>query len=193
MLPSDKAYIYVMAGNGLFKFAENQQIRAVIPVASAEVAGLPALSVSVQPKFGRVPETILDRILSDARQQASDGPREAMYHISLKGDRIRVFRPPQLAGNANVNYAGGGDAAIFCDLHSHCRMNPYFSPTDNEDELGFRFYSVIGSIHDTPEIRVRVGVYGDFYPVPATALFTGTGPFRDISETGICNAHQKTL
>jgi hypothetical protein len=50
---------------------------------------------------------------------------------------------------------------------------------DNRDEQGARFYAVIGRIYSRPEIRLRLGVYGDFVDLPAAALFEGLGPFTD--------------
>jgi hypothetical protein len=56
-------------------------------------------------------------------------------------------------------------------------MAAFFSPTDDRDEGGFRFYAVIGRLLTRPELRLRLGMYGDFWEVPVTALFTDPGPF----------------
>ena len=58
-------------------------------------------------------------------------------------------------------------------------MRAFFSGTDNRDELGFRFYAVIGRIFTVPEMVLRVGIYGDMLRVPITTLFAGEGPFRE--------------
>jgi hypothetical protein len=43
-----------------------------------------------------------------------------------------------------------------------------------------RVYAVIGRLDTVPEIRIRVGVYGYWYPLPVTAVFTDTGGFIDL-------------
>jgi PRTRC genetic system protein A len=176
-MPTGKAFIYLLAGNGVFKLAESANIRALIPLARVNIAGLPDLRPDVQSKKGKIPARLLSQIIRDARQQA---PHEAMYHLCFQRGVIRAYRPPQLADAAHIDYAGGDNTAILCDLHSHCTMHAFFSGTDNGDEQGFRFYVVIGQIFRNPQIRVRVGVYGDHYPVPATTLFESLpNPVKD--------------
>ena len=48
----------------------------------------------------------------------------------------------------------------------------------NSGQQGFRFYAVAGRIFTRPELALRLGVYGDRWPVPVTTLFTDAGPFR---------------
>jgi hypothetical protein len=65
------------------------------------------------------------------------------------------------------------------DLHSHATLEPFFSPTDNKDEQGFRIFAVIGKVNEKPEIRVRVGVYGNYWKIPADMVFELPGEIRD--------------
>jgi len=177
-VPAGKAFAYVLAGNGLFKRARNRHVDALIPLATAQVAGLRPLTPYVRPA-GRIPGQILNRILADARRRSWDTPREAMYHVIIEHKQVRVFRPHQQAGAGNITYAGGDDPNIILDLHSHQEMSAFYSSTDNHDEQGFRFYAVIGRIFTRPEIVLRLGMYGDFYRVPVTTLFAGLGPFQE--------------
>lgn len=178
VLPAGKAYAYVVAGNGLFKHAINRHIDALIPLATARVAGLSPLIPYVRLRAGRIPGQLLHRVLADARRQSWDRPREAMYHITIQNNQVRVFRPSQRASAASLAYAGGSDPDIVLDLHSHQEMHAFFSGTDTRDEQGFRFYAVIGRIFTHPEIRLRLGMYGDFYRVPLTSVFTNEGGNR---------------
>mgnify|MGYP000858271742 CR=1 FL=1 len=57
-----------------------------------------------------------------------------------------------------------------------------FSGTDDADEVGFRLYAVIGRLPDKSEIRLRVGVYGQFWEVPASWVMELPEGLRD------CNA-----
>ena len=72
------------------------------------------------------------------------------------------------------------DDTIICDLHSHGNMRAFFSLTDNADEQGARLYAVIGKLDSEPEMRLRVGVYGYWHPLPLTAVFTNNGPCKDL-------------
>ncbi len=179
ILPPDRAYAYVLAGNGIFKLAANRRIEALILLARCRVAGLPPLEPYVRLREGRLPGRLLATILDDARRLSWEEPREAMYHLVMQDGRVRVIRPRQKANAALLHYTGGGAPEIICDVHSHHQMRAFFSPRDNRDEQGFRFYAVIGRIFTHPEIRLRVGIYGDFYPVPVNTLFTDSGPFVD--------------
>jgi PRTRC genetic system protein A len=181
-----RAYDYVLAGNGLFKRAESEHIKALIPVALARVAGLPdlgqVLRISVHP--GRIPERLLQAILDDARRRARIG-REQMYLLQMDGARVRTVRPAQRASGVSISYRAGERDSVVCDLHSHHNMSAFFSGTDNHDEQGFRFYAVIGKVLTRPEIRLRLGVYGDFIYLPVELLFTGPGPFVDCYEEAL--------
>jgi hypothetical protein len=59
-------------------------------------------------------------------------------------------------------------------------MGAFWSGTDNGDEQGFRAYGVIGRLDERPEIRLRLGVYGYWFPVPVSQLFDGPAGFVDI-------------
>lgn len=181
-LPAGKSYAYVLAGNGLLKYARGRHFEALIPVGRSRVAGLPQAEPAVA-CVGRLPSCLLSEVLKDARRQAWDQPREAMYHIhETQRGVVSVIRPDQTGTMAHLAYRGGGEADILADIHSHCQMRAYFSSTDNRDEQGLRFYAVIGRIFTRPEIALRVGIYGDHWRVPVTTLFDTPGPFVDTYE-----------
>lgn len=179
LLPG-KAYGYLLAGNGVLKLMDNGHFRAAIPVLPGPVAGLPAYPPFVTSKVGRFPGEVLGAVLGDARRRASRTLREALYHLKFEEGRVNVCYPRQRSSASRVLYTGGDDPAIVCDLHSHQEMGAFFSAEDNGDEQGCRFYAVIGKIFSAPEICLRVGVYGDFWEVPVTVLFTDGGPFKDV-------------
>jgi hypothetical protein len=68
------------------------------------------------------------------------------------------------------------------DLHSHARLSPFFSPTDDQDETGFRLYAVIGNLHREPTITMRVGIYSHYFNFPASTVFDLPDGIRDIYE-----------
>lgn len=188
-LPTGKAYGYFMAGNGVFKYAENRLLRALVPVTpryADGIVGLSNLTPFVEVKRGKLSSGVLLAILRDARRQAWEQPVEAMYHVIDDGEQVNVLRPQQTATSARCTYTGGGDPDTVCDLHSHVEMRAFFSATDTRDELGFRLYAVIGRIFTKPEIRMRVGIYGDFWTVPATTLFESVPFMQEVA----CEAYR---
>lgn len=192
-IPTPWPYAYVLAGNGLFKLAARPHFYVSLRLVAARVAGLRCWpEEGVRLHVPKIPATWLDRVLADARCVSSvqvSGVRcqvEQMYHFHYfrAADKWpfgwQVSRPPQQASSDRVRYQGGdADGTIVLDLHSHHDMGAFFSETDNRDEQGCRFYAVIGRIYSKPEIRLRLGVYGDFLDLPAAALFEGLGPFEE--------------
>jgi PRTRC genetic system protein A len=171
-------YQYVVAGNGLFIRAEDSRLRALVHVAPAQLHGLADLDPIAELRVERVPGVWLRSVLASARRRMPD---EAMYQFHYSGERRtwRCSSPAQVATPTALDFADDGEAVI--DLHSHNSMAAFFSETDDADEQGLRFYAVIGRIDtDTPEILVRVGVYGHHMDVPADMVFDDLGPFVDL-------------
>ena len=188
LLPNDAlAYQYILAGNGLFIRAETQLFAALLPVVHCPVRGLERLRWQFRLKVPRIPTRLLHTILTDARRpvggQPDNGLNEALYQFHHHGQTVQVKKPPQQATPVSVVLAGNpsiDDARILCDLHSHGNMRAFFSQTDDADEQGAKLYAVIGKLDTRPEIRLRVGLYGTWQSLPLTAVFTHSGPFRDL-------------
>jgi PRTRC genetic system protein A len=166
---SDCLYAYLLAGNGLFVRAKRPGLEALIPVLPGRIAGLPALTPQVN-IARRVPRHLLLAALNWSKEAL---PNEALFWFNL-GEKWSVYMPPQRRGKGRVvpldpNDRKGTSALV--DLHSHARMTPFFSPADDRDERGFRLYAVLGNLHRTPTIRVRLGVYAHFYNLPASTVF----------------------
>lgn len=188
-LPANNAlaYQYVLAGNGLFIRAETHFFEAILPVAPCTVRGLMPLRHHFRLKVPRIPARLLDTILADARRarRPDGGLNEVLYQFHHHGQTVQVKKPTQQATATSVLATGMDDAAIddasiISDLHSHGNMRAFFSRTDDDDEQATKAYVVIGKLDTEPEIRLRVGVYGYWQPLPVTAVFTGTGSFKDL-------------
>jgi hypothetical protein len=50
-------------------------------------------------------------------------------------------------------------------------MSARFSSLDDQDEVGFRVYAILGCISTRPVMRVRVGMYGYRHDIPANWVF----------------------
>jgi PRTRC genetic system protein A len=190
--PNDAvAYQYILAGNGLFIRTETSFFDALLPIAPCTVRGLAPLGQQFRLKVPRVPVRLLDTILADARRarrpskdQADGGLNEALYQFHHYGRTVQVKKPPQRATGLSVMAAGSSDPTVFCDLHSHGNMAAFWSRTDDEDEQSARLFAVIGKLDTEPEIRLRVGLYGYWRPLPVTAVFTDSRPLDMLNPIG---------
>ena len=108
---------------------------------------------------------------------------EVLYRFHHHGHAVQVQKPAQqttpTSVATSVTMAVADAASIMYDLHSHGNMRAFFSQTDNADEQGARLYAVIGRLDSEPEMRLRVGVYGYWLPLPLTAVFTAGSPFKE--------------
>jgi PRTRC genetic system protein A len=183
-LPANNAlaYQYILAGNGIFIRAETRFFEAILPVAPCAVRGLAPLRHHFRLKVPRIPVRLLDTVLTDARRarRPDGGLNEVLYQFHHHGRTVQAKKPPQRTTGVSVMAASGNDPAILCDLHSHGNMRAFWSSTDDADEQSARIFVVVGKLDMEPEIRLRVGVYGYWQPLPVTAVFTGSGRFKDL-------------
>ncbi|HIP73617.1 MAG TPA: hypothetical protein EYH05_19745 [Anaerolineae bacterium] len=195
LLPANDAlaYQYVLAGNGVFIRVETRFFETLLPVAPCKVRGLPPLRPRFQLRVPRIPARLLDAILDDARRaRRPDGClHEVLYQFHHHGQTVQVKKPPQRATAASVLAIGIDDPAVICDLHAHGNMRAFWSRTDDADEQSARLFAVIGKLDSEPEIRLRVGVYGYWMPLPVTAVFTGCGPSDEFRAGPFKDLHLK--
>ena len=173
------AFDYLLAGDGLYLVAANEDLEVRVPIAQCQVRGLPPVYPSCTLKHGRIPGWIWDAIVWAAHVGYARG-HEVMLTVRFDpsvGYRLTV--PRQAAGPTHVVYRPISDAIL--EIHSHGPHAAAFSPTDDTDEQGLRLYGVVGRLGTgRPEVALRVGAYGHFLPVPWEAVFQGDrGTFRD--------------
>jgi PRTRC genetic system protein A len=173
-------YAYILAGNGVFVYARRPGLEALIPVSTCKIAGLPELTPQVH--IARcVPATLLEDALRFCKQVF---PNEALFWFN-RSDEWSINLPDQQTTNASAmpcdRHDKAGTSALI-DLHSHGRFSPFFSLTDDQDEVGFRIYAVIGNVEKVPRISVRVGVYSHYFKVPASTVFELPDGILDILE-----------
>ena len=178
-------YDYILAEQGLIKRVENRfaAVDCLLAPLEETLYGLNLQPYPLQPlrfKLPRIPGRLLAETLAEARREIE---REVMYHFKYDpGEGWTVSRPAQEQSRVSVGYRYRDPDQIILDLHSHHRMPAFFSPTDDRDERGGRFYGVIGHLdRETPELALRLGLYGHWlYNVPAALLFEETGPLVEV-------------
>ena len=184
-LPSSDAlaYQYILAGNGLFIRTETRFFSVLMPIAKATVRGLPSLAFDFQLKIPLLPVSLLSNVLTNARlvRNADGRLNEVLYHLHHNGRSVQLIKPPQQTTAVSIAAPENATNTLLCDPHSHGNMAAFWSSTDNADEQAARLYAVIGHLDSQPEIRLRVGCYGYWHPLPLTAVFAPTqGPFPFI-------------
>jgi PRTRC genetic system protein A len=188
-LPPNNAlgYQYVLAAAGVYLRAENRYFDVLLPIAPCPIRGLAPLEPHFVLKVPRLPGRLLAAVLSDAHQarRPDGGLNEALYHFHHDGAGVRVVKPVQRATAAGVIGAEGNPSSVILDLHSHGNMGAFWSGTDDGDEQGFRAYGVVGRVDTKPEIRLRLGVYGYWFPIPVSLLFGGSTGFLDVADEEI--------
>jgi PRTRC genetic system protein A len=178
------AYQYLLAASGVYVRAENRFFDVLLPIARCPIRGLAPLEPHIRLKVPRLPGRLLVAVLRDARRvrRPDGGLYEALYHFHHDGARVRVVKPGQRATATAVVGAEENTSNVVLDLHSHGNMGAFWSGTDNDDEQGFRVYGVVGRLEERPEIRLRLGVYGYWFPIPASLLFDGSTGLLDVAE-----------
>lgn len=186
-------YEYIMAGNGIFIRGARREFQAQFRIAPGVVNGLQDLQPSFELNGSRVRGEIVLEMLDRARaaRDAQGQPVEILFHLEL--DDLGVWRlrvPDQTQAPASTkptdDSTGSSYARACIDVHSHVHMPARFSSLDDRDEMGCRLYVVLGRIHEAPEIRLRVGLYGYRHEFPAAWVFelppgiTDTVPSEDI-------------
>jgi PRTRC genetic system protein A len=188
-LPPFSSYLleYVTAANGIFVRARRPGLEALQPVCwnpGLHIRGLAQLEPYVRVEKP-VPAAAIRWSLDRAYEAM---PNEVLLWMSwhASGQGWRVYRPEQrvtrmICRPTDPSDPRGQEALV--DLHSHHRMPPFFSLTDDRDESsGFRLYAVIGHLDTAPAILVRVGIFGHFSTIPASSVMELPDGLRDHSQ-----------
>ena len=173
-------YAYILAGNGIFVKAKREGLDVLIPVCQTRIAGLPPLTPYVKLPC-RVSENLLLTALELSRQVV---PNEILFWFNRDED-WRMDIPLQVARVCSVvpmDHMDVRGTRALIDLHSHGVLLPFFSPTDDRDEQGFRVYAVIGEADRAARICVRVGVYGHYFDIAASEIFEMPAELLDSFE-----------
>lgn len=164
-------YAYIMAGNGIFLYAKRDDLEVLVPVSRAIVAGLPPLEPFVN--IPRVPVLLTRHVLQASKENL---PNEILFWLNFDHEPQvwNVDAPRQVCHTTSVFPVDRSDPLgmkALIDLHSHALIEPFFSHADNKDEQGFRIFAVLGKVNEKPQILVRVGVYGNYWHIPASLIF----------------------
>ena len=171
-------YDYVLGSGGLYVQSQGAHLTVRVLVAPGEVRGLASVSEKLQLTHGPIPARLFELGL----RWFQDTPdTERVFAVRWDGDAYRLVVPPQVGTATRLAYVP--PSGVVAEFHSHGTSRAFFSATDDRDEQGFRIYGVVGRLDaPTPELSLRVGVYGHFAPVEWHQVFCG--PHRGVRVTG---------
>jgi hypothetical protein len=184
-------YDYLICREAVYIHARRDGLEVLMPhaILDDDIRGLAELPVKpfVRLSGGRVPQIHLDQAYREATEAKGPHgrPIERLWHLGPARLGWYCHAPLQQATGGSVTMVDTGPEAndkfkaALIELHSHHGMPSFFSPTDDQDEVGFRLYAVIGDIFEAPKISVRVGVYGQFWHIPADWVFELPKYFKD--------------
>lgn len=183
---------YVFAADGVYVHGKREGLEVNFPVMSGEIRGL----LPSWPKFKfdvpKVPLSLIVSMLVESGHYAQQN-LETLFHFiwssvypwSEGWEKVIPVQERTPASCRPLD-AEGPDSSYqkaILEIHSHHSMAARFSKDrDDKDETGFRLYGVVGRLDTAPEIRMRVGVYGFFWEIPASWVMELPEGLRD------CNA-----
>ena len=165
-------YDYVLGSGGLYVQSESAHLTARVLIAPAWVRGLASVSEKLELAHGLIPAHVFE--LGLGWMLGAPGT-ERFFAVAWEGDAYRLVVPPQEGTASSLTYEP--PAGMVAEFHSHGKHSAFFSATDDRDEQGFRVYGVVGRLDTpTPELTLRVGIYGHFAPLHWSQVFDGPPP-----------------
>ncbi|HEX8653065.1 MAG TPA: hypothetical protein VF708_19770 [Pyrinomonadaceae bacterium] len=157
------------------------------------LSGLQSVPPYIFWDYPRVPVQLVSDMLKIGRDISSSKDTEALFHLSWQpptaADRLALAAtaissgegwvleyPEQHATGGGVRPiqtgAGSSAARSIIEVHTHPFDEAAFSEIDDRDEQrGVKVYAVMGFIHDRPQMRARLGVYGHYMELPSRNFF----------------------
>ncbi len=186
LLPSKESnvsYEYMFGAGGVYFRATLPDFELLLPWIPGRINGLAPLTPYLRLNFPRVPATLLELVFDKAQRTKGEDGRiiETLFYFRFdrETEDWHAAFPPQQGGRARVvptaTGAGSAHETAAVELHSHhdLSLGARFSGQDDLDErTRARLFCVIGHISSPePEIRIRAGVFGHYFELPASQLF----------------------
>jgi PRTRC genetic system protein A len=185
--PRGALYNYYWCGNGIFVTSAREHLKIAFRISHEQTRGLGVMDEMFQFALPKAPVALVEQLWTISRA-AAIGNLEKLFHL-VWADDWQLIVPEQEQSEASCRPLADGpgsshDRAVI-EIHSHHEMPARFSAQDNREETGFRLYGVIGKVLTRPEIRMRVGLYGHFYEIPAARVLELPDGIRDcVYEAG---------
>lgn len=125
----------------------------------------------------KIPGSILQEIKRRFRRDPSKEAAVQIFYDAWEKE-YAVYEPPQRRRSGSVSYLRNSrmeaEKVLVMDVHSHGKMNAFFSAIDDYDEKGVQLYMVLGQM-DRPacSYALRAGMAGYFASLPIEDIFDG--------------------
>ena len=171
---------YVLSREWVLLEAEREEFRARVSVAQLKnpIPSLPSEGPSFEWKILMPPRKLVREevtpILGAVSSFGNRGQLEAMVNLLWDGYAWLLELPEQFITAGSVQSYGVLPEGAVIQIHSHGRMQPLWSTTDNADEMGFLIYCVVGGL-GTPNTKIlcRVGINGFWHDLEEKHVFAG--------------------
>lgn len=176
---SSSMFEYLIGSNGIFVRAIRPGLEVIIPVQlfTVSIRGLELIEPFVRLTPGRIPQQILIQMWKESCIAAlAEPPLEIVFHVRHFLEQWQLVIPEQMQSSGKCRAIEYGLNSSYInatvEVHSHNRMSGFFSGADDADEGGFRIFAVLGKVTESSaQIICRVGVYRQFWHVPADWIF----------------------
>lgn len=170
-------YDYVIAADRTILRAENNFIKFIGSLYHSPdtcirgLISLPYFQDIIIYKNGKIPLEIFKHIV----ELAENKDTEQVFQICFNPEtnKYELFIPDQ-EGKAEAVRFNNLKANVVCEIHTHPNMSATPSATDNQNDLAFRIYGIIGTKNrQFNEITLRLGIYGYFRELHLKSVFEG--------------------
>lgn len=174
----DRPVAYVLQRDGLWERRVNALGTFIHCVAPAHVPGLPfVLDEGFDLAIPRIPTSVLWEAIAFFREVYFRMRTESIVRVVYDARAGSYFTdcPSQIVSSASVAFDRcrlPSHQMVVADIHSHAGMKAGFSGVDDADELGDRFYGVVGALGEAvPQMAFRLAMGGTHMSVPMETLF----------------------
>lgn len=163
----------LVASNGVFLEVTRTWLRCVLKL--AELPAAPPLPYGIVKEhlsfeFGVIPLRLLDEFIEHGRLELPNEVAGALVYSKRTGTLRLVIHEALQASPASIRYRMDGllpDEEVAVDLHTHGRLEAFWSATDDADDQGVKVCGVFGDLHKPrPSAAFRLAVNGCFLPLP---------------------------
>lgn len=171
--PLENGQRLVLGCNGLFLEVKSPWLRCCTRIAELPrrlPLGFGEVAERLSFTFGTIPLALLHEFIAIARDALPNEVAGALvYDCDSRALSLRMHRPIA-ASASSIRYRIAAMAAhelLAIDLHSHGRLDAFWSGTDDADDRGIRVCGVFGRVDRArPSARFRLALNGHFVELP---------------------------
>lgn len=166
----DRPPVYrLLCADGVYEVRTNQ-LGTYVARLDSELT----LAEGYYPSVPKAPASLLAEIVRIFKERPETEALIDLVYDRREGRFHLVWNQKQ-ASAGSVDYDPLPDDenfVLYAEIHSHNKMRPFFSPTDDAAEIKTAVYGVVGRINDdVPEARFRYSCGGHFRELLAEEIF----------------------